>query len=336
LGISDHRLDPKLLGRASASETKLQEGAKGKRAKGKMAGFGKMVVGQAGKKYGLQMKPGLSSKPKAASIFGDDDDDDDGVQEDSLKGLASEKHRLLMARKAEKEMKKVLAEDASIYDYDGALDDIHAKREAEEVNKKKASQVRGEVRYVHQLLKNTAERKKEDEKLFEKRLVKELKEEEEEFGQTEKFVTSAYKAQLLANKQNEAEQRRLDELKAKDDVRGKDSMSDFFANMLKGKNKASGAIVREEAKPATTSRAAARGGEGQGEEDMMTLGDLPSEPLPPVTTDFASAKSTKGEGGDDDAEGGVGVAAPASLMPSRVEAGVAGETASEAQGAKVP
>jgi coiled-coil domain-containing protein 55 len=305
-----------------------------------MAGFGKMVIGQAGKKYGLQMKPGLSSKPKAASVFGDDEDDDGGgVQEDSLKGLASEKHRLLMARKAEKEMKKVLAEDSSIYDYDGALDDIHAKREAEEVNKKKASQVRGEVRYVHQLLKNTAERKKEDEKLFEKRLVKELQEEEEEFGQTEKFVTSAYKAQLLANKQNEAEQRRLDELKAKDDVRGKDSMSDFFANMLKGKNKASGAIVREEeAKPATTSTAAAaaaaRGGEGQGEQDMMTLGDLPSEPLPPVTTDFASAKSAEGEGGGDDAGGGVGMAA--SLMPSRVEAGVAGETASEAQGAKVP
>ena len=40
------------------------------------------------------------------------------------------------------------------------------------------------------------------------------------------------------------EQRRLDALKEKDDVRNKDSMTDFYSNMLKGTNKASGAIVR--------------------------------------------------------------------------------------------
>lgn len=152
------------------------------------------------------------------------------------------------------------------------------------------------------------------------RQVKELKEEEEEFGQTEKFVTSAYKAQLLANKQHEEEQRMLDELKAKDDVRNKDSMSDFFANMLKGKNKASGAIVREDA---ATKQAAA-----------PTLGDLPDEPLPPVVTDFASAIAKGGEvkeeeGGAEAEEGNT-----VSLMPNRVEAGVAGESASEEQGAK--
>lgn len=67
-----------------------------------------------------------------------------------------------------------------------------------EVNKKAASRIRGEVRYVHQLLQQTKERKREDEKLFEKQIVKELKKEEEEFGATEKFVTSAYKKQVKA------------------------------------------------------------------------------------------------------------------------------------------
>ena len=44
-----------------------------------------------------------------------------------------------------------------------------------------------------------AERKLEDDRLFEKRLVSELKKEEEELGgSTEKFVTAAYRAQLEA------------------------------------------------------------------------------------------------------------------------------------------
>eukprot|EP00282_Hemiselmis_andersenii_P026325 CAMPEP_0172002190 /NCGR_PEP_ID=MMETSP1041-20130122/3276_1 /TAXON_ID=464988 /ORGANISM="Hemiselmis andersenii, Strain CCMP439" /LENGTH=241 /DNA_ID=CAMNT_0012655891 /DNA_START=43 /DNA_END=765 /DNA_ORIENTATION=+ len=238
-----------------------------------MAGFGKMIIGQAGKKYGLHRpgapaaKPGAA--PKGGGIFGDDDDDDaPAATEDALKKLSSDKHKELMRKRAEKEMKKALAQDATIFDYDGALDGIHKEREEMEVNKKAAQKERGEVRYVHQLLEKTKERKKEDEKLFEKRMVKELEAEKEEFGETEKFVTAAYKRQLLATKAFEEEQKRLDELKERDDVRNKDSMADFYSSMLKGTNKASGAIVR----------AAELSKEKVPSKEMlarMTLGDLP-------------------------------------------------------------
>ena len=50
------------------------------------------------------------------------------------------------------------------------------------------------------LLKVTEQRKREDEILFEKQLVRELEAEEAETEGTEKFVTSAYKRQLQANK----------------------------------------------------------------------------------------------------------------------------------------
>ena len=55
-------------------------------------------------------------------------------------------------------------------------------------------QAKKQVRYVHALIEKTQERKLDDEKLFEKRLVRELKEEEKELGgASEKFVTAAYR-----------------------------------------------------------------------------------------------------------------------------------------------
>lgn len=99
-----------------------------------MAGFGigKMMIGQAGKKYGLH-RPGVPpGKPATSkgSIFGDDDDDDKGgVHGDVLKNLASDKHVAKMEKRAEKEKAKALAEDASIFDYDGVHDHIAKERE---------------------------------------------------------------------------------------------------------------------------------------------------------------------------------------------------------------
>jgi hypothetical protein len=99
----------------------------------------KMVIGMAGKVYGLQ-------RPKAPvpSVFGDDKDDDTVL--DPSKAVLTQKHREKMAKRAEKEMAKALAQDATVFDYDGVLDNIHKEREkaAEVVKGVKAQR---EVRY---------------------------------------------------------------------------------------------------------------------------------------------------------------------------------------------
>ncbi len=95
----------------------------------------------------------------------------------------------------------------------------------------------------------TEERKREDEILFEKRTVKELEAEEAEFAGSEKFVTSAYKRQLQATQKWAAEKALEDAKIMADDVRKKDGISDFYTNMLKGKNKATGATVRGASPP---------------------------------------------------------------------------------------
>jgi hypothetical protein len=135
-------------------------------------------------------------------------------------------------------------------DYDGAHDEIVAEREKAEVAASTKAQAKKPVRYVHALLEKTQERKLDDERLFEKRLVTELKEEEKELGgASEKFVTAAYRAQLEANKKWEEEQRQIDMLKAKDDVTNKADLTDFYSNMLRGKNAATGGKAVRGASP---------------------------------------------------------------------------------------
>ena len=82
----------------------------------------KMVIGMAGKMYGLQ-------RPKAPvpSVFGDEKDEDAAL--DPSKAVLTQKHRDKMAKRAEKEMAKALAQDSTVFDYDGVIDTIHKERE---------------------------------------------------------------------------------------------------------------------------------------------------------------------------------------------------------------
>ena len=96
-----------------------------------------MTLGKPGIKYGLH-RPNAAAKAKpVASIFGDDEDDSAIV--DPGKALMSDKHREKMQKRAEKEMAKALAVDASIFDYDGAHDEIVAEREKQDVAKASSS-----------------------------------------------------------------------------------------------------------------------------------------------------------------------------------------------------
>jgi hypothetical protein len=100
----------------------------------------KMVIGMAGKVYGLH-------RPKApivSSVFGEDKDDDASL--DPSKAVLTQKHRDKMNKRAEKEMAKALAEDATVFDYDGVIDNIHKERE-KEAELVKGARAQREVRY---------------------------------------------------------------------------------------------------------------------------------------------------------------------------------------------
>jgi coiled-coil domain-containing protein 55 len=104
--------------------------------------------------------------------------------------------------------------------------------------KKTARQKKDEKKqpkYVKQLMANAAERKREDDLQFEKKLLREKKEELEEYGDTEKFITSSYRRQMEENKRWIAEKAVRDAEAEKHSVQGRAGTNNIVANILNGR-----------------------------------------------------------------------------------------------------
>lgn len=137
---------------------------------------------------------------------------------------------LLHCLQASKKIAEALTEDPSVFDYDGCYESIQEQKEGPAIEKRREVK---KARYIHGLLKQAEERKREDQRLDEKRLIKEREAEMEEYGETEVFLTSGYKKKLMENRKWEEEQRLLAEKEAKEDVT-KVGMQSFYSNLLKG------------------------------------------------------------------------------------------------------
>ncbi|KAJ3696736.1 hypothetical protein LUZ61_000441 [Rhynchospora tenuis] len=165
------------------------------------------------KYYGLQIKPGQSSKPSAAparrppaSIFGGDDDDD--VE----KEISRQASKTASLQKIEQQRKKALEEDPSVFDYDGVYDDMKEKIEKPKVQDKSERK----SKYIEGLMAKAKEREREYEIIYEKKLIKERSKEDHLYGDKEKFVTSAYRKKLT-EQAKWLEEDRLRQLKEEQD-----------------------------------------------------------------------------------------------------------------------
>jgi coiled-coil domain-containing protein 55 len=174
----------------------------------------KFIIGEAKKQYGLVL-PGASGAAtnaprtgRVAAAFGDDDDDDDNDVGNNNNnnnnnnkkpvpivrtGAASSSNRMAQAAQS-----AALAEDAAAFEYDSLYDSMKAKQKA--ANKAARKDASREPKYIKQLLAKAEERKRDDELYYEKKLLREQAEEMEEFGQTEKFLTSAYRKKMEENR----------------------------------------------------------------------------------------------------------------------------------------
>lgn len=74
-------------------------------------------------------------------------------------------------------------------------------------------------------------REREQDRVYERRLLKERKEEDALFPETEKFVTGAYRQKLSEDAKWEYEDRLAERVEASTDVRGR-GMAGFYANLL--------------------------------------------------------------------------------------------------------
>ncbi|GKY93627.1 hypothetical protein MPSEU_000330100 [Mayamaea pseudoterrestris] len=168
---------------------------------------------------------------------GDSDDDDENSNDDdaapssrSIVNQAIAQEQSALRQRAEAALKHVSAND--VYDYDGAYDDIHAKRqrkhdEQESLRNDNASR---QSRYTEQLLKTSRERKFQHEIIMERKIAKEQEAEsmQADFRDKDVFVTASYKRKLQERNLWLAQEKERDEKEESVESKG---MAGFYGGL---------------------------------------------------------------------------------------------------------
>ncbi|KAH7680735.1 coiled-coil domain-containing protein 55 [Dioscorea alata] len=199
-------------------------------------------------KYGLQLRqpkkpPAPARQPLRPPAFAADDDDD---VEQEISRQASKNKAL---QKIEEQHKKAMEEDPSVFDYDGVYDEMKEKIARPKLEDK-SERV---PKYIHSLKVAAEKRQRNQEIVFERKLLKERSKDDHLYADKEKFVTRAYKEKLLEEQKWLEEERKRQILEEKEDVTKKKDLSDFYFSL--SKNVAFGARVGENAKPAKDNQA---------------------------------------------------------------------------------
>jgi coiled-coil domain-containing protein 55 len=187
----------------------------------------------------------LAVKKSSLFRFDEDDDDNDNAIKKANKEIIGGRFKV----------KNTLSsnDESSVYDYDGEYDSFKKERESQLLSQSRlssASSSQPTARYIDSLKASAKVREREKDRVYEKQLLKEREEEEKEFGDKPKFLTSAYKAKLEEEKKWEYEDRLAEEIEKRQDVKQK-GMQGFYSNLLT-KNIAMGSDVTDNAISAYT------------------------------------------------------------------------------------
>ena len=91
--------------------------------------------------------------------------------------------------------KQALEADAAIFDYDGHFDGFQDSRK-QKLKAADDERVERKSRYIESLIAKQKEREREQDIIYERRLLKEREKEDHLYGDKEKFVTAAYRKKL--------------------------------------------------------------------------------------------------------------------------------------------
>lgn len=192
--------------------------------------------------FGSGAKPTIKPLNKN-SLFADDEDEDEEIEKDRQGdmhlGLNQAKSKkptapgedftnLSAMHSSKKHAKQAEELDPLIYSYDTVYDSLHAKPAKASVNSKSET-----PKYMQNLLQSAEVRKRDQLRAKDRQLAKEREAEGDEFGDKEKFVTSAYKAQQEElRKAEEEEARREKEEEERRKKSGNSGMIGFYRDVL--------------------------------------------------------------------------------------------------------
>ena len=253
-----------------------------------LTGTAGLQLKKPAKKFGLQ-KPKQAARPTSNSVFGD------AAVEDSL-DVSEELERMRQSKAAraaaEAEHQAAISQDASIFDYDGAYDAMQEQRkQARELTVGKSAQQKS-AKYIGTIMEAHKEREIENDKIFERKLVKEAEAEAHLYGDKEKFITAAYRKKMQAREQFEAEQKAKEAKEEREDVTKRKDLSHFYSNLLHG-NVARSPPLGEQRRGVRPRLAARR--RGPWPRARTTL--PPRPPRPPLWPTRAAARRAVGARG---------------------------------------
>ncbi|GLI68262.1 hypothetical protein VaNZ11_012617, partial [Volvox africanus] len=252
------------------------------------------IIGQNGVRYGLQAmpkKPGLhatsSAQRKVAptNVFGDDDSEEENVE----RQIARQADKKRAAAKVQQMYEEALAEDPSVFDYDSVYDTIQEAR----VAPKQQDKMQRQSKYIASLLEQAQQRKREQDVLYERRMVKERQQEDHLYEDKERFVTSAYRKKLEEDKKWQEAERQKELEEQRNDVRKVGHMGNFYANLLT-KNVAYGAATPQEDSATEKEPAATLACESNGAASPSRAGTKGASMSPPLEGGRGSGAAIKG------------------------------------------
>jgi len=138
-------------------------------------------------------------------------------------------------RKSQMIVQQALEQDDEIFEYDAIHDQISSTRLREKMDEKRKekSRVNKDPKYIKQLMKTAAKRNLESERRYEKRAVRDRKDEDHLYEDKEKFITPAFKEKMESLERAEKEEDRLDAIDAAQSVEKQDGISGFYRHFLK-------------------------------------------------------------------------------------------------------
>jgi len=199
----------------------------------KQYGLIKKPVGLVGNK-GLVANKGLVTNKKPI-LFSNDDDDIDEVDDNNDTNAIKRANRFIISSKSTQQS-AVVQDDIAIYDYDGAYDSFKSNDNSSNHHPLLSSEGSSNLpkpkpKYIESIIATSKIREKEQERMYERKLMRDRKKEDELYGDTEKFMTSAYKKKLEDEKKWEYEDKLIDIVEQKTDFRSK-GMHGFYANLM--------------------------------------------------------------------------------------------------------
>lgn len=172
--------------------------------------------------------------------------------------------------KVERTHQQALEQDPSVFDYDGVYDDMTSERQ-EKASKRKAQREseKKQPKYIATLMEKAKIREIENERIRDKRLLNERKQEDALYEGKEKFISASYKRHLMERKKWDEEDARLDAIEEAEDVtkRGERGMADFYANLLNNNIAMGGAASTLANSAYTAGRAGGEDDRGSSSED---------------------------------------------------------------------